>query len=61
MTGGEYYSAESAGELHDVFEKLPTHLITRDVNTEISVAFTAVGLLIAGLAILLSMLWHPFL
>jgi Ca-activated chloride channel family protein len=60
MTGGEYYSATSAGELHDVFRQLPTYLITKEENSEISVAFSAVGMLLAGLAIALSMVWHPF-
>jgi Ca-activated chloride channel family protein len=60
MTGGEYYSATSAGDLHDVFRQLPTYLSTREEGTEISVMFTAAGMLLAGLAILLSMIWHPF-
>lgn len=59
MTGGTYYSAESAGELQDVFENLPTYLITRQETTEISVAFAAVGTLMAALAMLLSLMWHP--
>jgi len=58
-TGGEYYSAESASELNDVFKKLPTYLITRHETTEISVFFTAFAALMAALAILLSLLWHP--
>ena len=60
MTGGEYYTATSAGELHDVFKELPTYLTTKEENSEISVAFTAGGMLLALLAILLSMFWHPF-
>jgi Ca-activated chloride channel family protein len=60
MTGGEYYTATSAGELHDVFKELPTYLKTKEESSEISVAFSAVGLLFTGLAILLSMVWHPF-
>ena len=60
MTGGEYYSATSAGELHDVFEQLPTYLSTREEHAEISVVFSFAWLLLAGLAILLSMAWHPF-
>ena len=60
MTGGEYYSATSAGELHDVFEQLPTYLITKEDNTEISVVFSAVGMLFTSLAILLSMVWYQF-
>jgi Ca-activated chloride channel family protein len=60
MTGGEYYTATSASELHKVFEQLPTYLVTRDENMEISVTFAAFGMLMAGLAIALSMAWHPF-
>ena len=59
MTGGKYYSAESAGELHDVFQSLPMQLITRHETTEISVAFAALGALMTALAIMLSMLWQP--
>lgn len=59
MTGGEYYSAESAGELNTVFQNLPTSLITRHEVTEISFVFAALGALLATLAITLSMRWHP--
>ena len=47
ITGAEYYSAESAGELHTVFQNLPTSLITRHEVTEISVLFAALGALLA--------------
>lgn len=60
MTGGEYYTASSAAELHHVFEQLPTYLITRNEKLEISVGFAAIGMLFAGIAIVLSMAWHPF-
>lgn len=59
LTGGDYYSASSAGELHSVFQSLPTYLITRHEIMEISVAFAALGALLAALAITLSLLWHP--
>jgi Ca-activated chloride channel family protein len=59
MTGGTYYSAESAGELQDVFQELPTYLITRHETTETSVVFAAIGALLAALAIVLSLIWHP--
>jgi Ca-activated chloride channel family protein len=59
MTGGTYYSAESAGELQDVFQNLPTYLITKHETTEISVAFAALGALLAAIAIGLSLIWHP--
>jgi Ca-activated chloride channel homolog len=61
LTGGKYFSAESAGELQDVFQSLPLHLITRHETTEISVAFAALGALLAALAIMLSLLWNPLL
>jgi Ca-activated chloride channel family protein len=59
MTNAEYYSAESATELIEVFRSLPTHLITKSETTEISVAFVALGALLAALAIGLSFLWNP--
>ena len=59
MTGGTYYSAESGSELQSVFESLPTNIIVKHDVQEISVIFTAVGALLAGLGITLSMLWRP--
>ena len=59
MTGGDYYAPESADELQEVFQNLPTYLITRHETTEISVAFTAIGALLTALAIALSLIWHP--
>ncbi len=59
MTGGMYYSATSAGELESVFQKLPTYRITRHELMELSVAFTALGALLAVAAMLLSMRWQP--
>lgn len=59
ITGAEYYAAESADELQEVFQNLPTSLITRHEVTEISVLFAALGALLAVLAIALAMVWHP--
>jgi Ca-activated chloride channel family protein len=59
MTGGTYYAPESADELQEVFKNLPTYLITRHETTEISFAFVAIGALLAALAVILSLLWHP--
>jgi Ca-activated chloride channel family protein len=59
LTGGEYYSAESAGELHSVFQNLPTYLIAKHQLMEISVAFAALGALLVALAVWLSLIWHP--
>jgi Ca-activated chloride channel family protein len=58
-TGGEYYIATSAGELQQVFENLPNYVIATRETTEISVFFTAFAVLMAILAMLLSVRWHP--
>lgn len=58
-TGGTYYPAESADELHTVFENLPTDLITRHEIMEISVLFVVLGAVLVGLAILLAQAWRP--
>src|SRR5215212_4704766 len=59
MTGGEYHIAESAGELQEVFQNLPTYIIATRETTEISVFFTALAVLIAIFAMILSLRWHP--
>lgn len=59
MTGGQYYSAESAGELQNIFQNLPTYLIVKHEVTEITAAFAAIGALLAALAIALSLRWNP--
>jgi Ca-activated chloride channel family protein len=59
MTGGEYYLATSASELNNVFRSLPTYLIVKHETSEISVVFAAAGALLAGLAVVLSLVWHP--
>ena len=61
MTGGTYYAAESADELQEVFRNLPTYLITRHETTEISFVFVAIGAILAVLAVVFSLLWHPWL
>lgn len=59
MTGGTYYSASSADELENVFKSLPTYLIMKHETSELSVFFTAFGALLAVLAVLTALLWHP--
>ena len=58
-TGGAYYAATSAGELEDVFQNLPTYVVATREITEISVLFTAIAVLLALIAMILSFLWHP--
>lgn len=60
MTGGEYFAAASADELQHVFDRLSSHTITQTETMEISVFFTALGALVAAIAIGLSLLWHPW-
>lgn len=59
MTGGQYYSATSAGELQQVFKELPTHMITVKEQAEVTAIFTAIGAALTMLAILLSFIFHP--
>jgi Ca-activated chloride channel family protein len=59
MTGGAYYTAESANELQSVFRELPTYLIAKHETTEISVAFAAAGAFLTALALVLAAMWHP--
>ena len=59
MTGGTYHLASSASELESVFASLPTYLIVKHDILEISVVFTALGALLAGIAFLLSLIWRP--
>jgi Ca-activated chloride channel family protein len=58
-TGGEYYPAESSGELEKVFAELPTNLITKHEVTEVSVAFVAVAVVLLAWAFLLGQAWRP--
>jgi Ca-activated chloride channel family protein len=59
MTGGEYYIATSASELFEVFQNLPTYVVATRETTEISVIFTALAVLLAILAFVLALRWHP--
>jgi Ca-activated chloride channel family protein len=59
MTGGSYHLAVSASELQDVFQNLPTQLMTVTETTEVSVMFVMAGALLIALAIVLSIMWHP--
>ena len=58
-TGGEYFLAQNAEQLLQVFEELPTDLITSHEVVEISVAFTAIAVVLISLGILLGQAWRP--
>jgi Ca-activated chloride channel homolog len=59
LTGGTYYAAASANELENVFQDLPTYLVSTRETIEITAFFTAFAAFVAILAMLLSLLWHP--
>jgi len=59
MTGGNYHAATSAGELDNVFQNLPTYLVVTQEITEVGAFFTAFAVLLAVIAMILSLLWHP--
>lgn len=59
MTGGIYYSASSADQIQQVFQNLPTYLVTKHEISELSVIFAALGAILATIAIVLALLWHP--
>jgi Ca-activated chloride channel family protein len=58
-TGGTYYPAETSAELQNVFKSLPTYLVTKNEVMEISVAFVALGVVLAAAAVLLGQAWRP--
>lgn len=61
ITGGEYQLAESASELQEVFDNLPTQIFTITETTEISVFFVIFAAVFILLAIMLAILWNPLL
>ena len=60
MTGGEYYRAENADQLLDVFLNLPTQIVLQKEAMEISVLFSTLGGLFATVAVGLSLIWFRF-
>jgi Ca-activated chloride channel family protein len=59
LTGGRYYPAESADELGEVFDALPTSEIRDHRVEEVSFAFVGLGAILAAMAILLGRAWRP--
>ena len=58
-TGAKYYPAESADELKQVLQDLPTNTIFKHEVTELSVVFVIIGALFAAAAIFLGQAWRP--
>jgi Ca-activated chloride channel family protein len=59
LTGGEYFPAESADELSEVFAGLPTTHIMATEAVEISAGFVGVGAALCAVALLLGRAWRP--
>lgn len=58
-TGGTYFPAESADQLNQVFQNLPTSLIFKTEAVEVSAGFAMFGALMAAAALFLGRLWRP--
>lgn len=59
LTGGQYYPAESASDLEQVFASLPMSLVVKHETVEVGAGFVALAGLLTGLGLLLSRLWRP--
>lgn len=59
-TGGEYFRAEDAQQLNEVFQDLPTQIVLQKERREISVAFLALGGVFTLAAVGLSLRWNRF-
>jgi len=59
LTGGQYYPAESAGDLEQVFASLPMSLVLKHETVEVGAGFAALAGLLTGLGLLLGRLWRP--
>ncbi|MDO9486092.1 MAG: VWA domain-containing protein [Actinomycetota bacterium] len=60
MTGGEYFKAQDAEQLLEVFSQLPSRVVSQTQDIELSVAFAILGALLAGTAVVLSLRWNRF-
>lgn len=58
-TGGDYFRAQSAEQLVDVFLNLPSNFTLQTQFTEVSVVFAALGALLIGASFVLSQMWSP--
>ena len=59
ITDAEYYLAESADELLEVFSTIPLQIEKKKVRMEVSAVLTAISALLALSAVALSLRWSP--
>lgn len=57
-TGGEYFQAQDAEQLAKVFADLPERIEPTTLPVEVSAWFALLGLVLAGLAVVLSLRWN---
>lgn len=60
ITGGDYYRAENAEQLFEVFLDLPTVIVLQKEQQEISVIFSILGGIFTALAVTLTIVWYRF-
>jgi Ca-activated chloride channel family protein len=59
-TGGEFSSAQNAGQLASVFRSLPSRVVTQTEQHELGVYFVGFGALLAVAALGLSLWWNRY-
>ena len=59
ITEAEYYAAESADDLLQVFSTIPVQIEKKKVRMEVSAVLTAIGALLALSAVALGLRWSP--
>lgn len=60
MTGGEYFQAENADQLLQVFLDLPSYVVLQTETREITALFSALAVLFSAAGVALSLLWNRF-
>lgn len=60
ITGGDYFRAENADQLFEVFLNLPTQIVLQTQETEIGFIFLALGGVLTAVAFFLSLKWNRF-
>ncbi|MDX1613756.1 MAG: VWA domain-containing protein [Candidatus Promineifilaceae bacterium] len=58
LTGGDYFRAENADQLLEVFRDLPSQIVLQTEELEISVVLVALGALLVLMSLTLSLWWN---
>lgn len=57
LTGGTYFNAQSAEELHTIYDNLDPQLVFKPQKTEVTSIFAGAGILVLMIGGVLSLLW----